>query len=188
MAIRIKLDFDNPYDIKPLSDDSRLSTFDTELIDGSTIPLLVKIDKNPHELMSEVFNMAFGPVDSKGQIDDKAEISHKNYSRAFSSILSSALFYLDKNPTHFIGIDGSNNARAYLYYRFLQQNYDYLDQYLNMFGMKYYVRISRFGKYEYDDPFDFTDIQPYPEKIQKSMPTHPDFMYNYLIFNKKHLN
>jgi len=188
MAIAVKLDFDDVYDIKPLSEDLRISTFETELSDGSTLPLLVEISNDPHELLPEVFNLAFGPPTNKGEIDDKAEITHKNYSRTFSSILLSGLIYLNSNTAHYLGIDGSNNARAYLYYRFLQQNYDYLDRYFNVYGLKYYVRISRFGKHQYDNPFDFNDIYPFPEKIKKAMQLNPDFMYNYFIFNRKHLN
>jgi hypothetical protein len=185
MAIAVKLDFDHPYDLEPLSEDLRKSTFTTELADGTVLPLLVEISNNSHELLPAVFNLAFGPRNAKGEIDDKAEIHHKDYSKTFSSILLTGLSYLNNNKDHYLGIDGSNNARAYLYYRFLQRNYDYLDRYFNMYGLKYYVRISRFGKYQYDNPFDFDDIYTFPDRIYKGMEVRSDFMYNYFIFNKK---
>lgn len=54
-----------------------------------------------------------------------------------------------------------------------------------MFGLKYYVRITRFGKSQYENPFDFKDIMPYPERIKKGVKIFPPFMYNYFIFNLK---
>lgn len=185
MAIRIRLDFDNPYKIEPQTDDLRVSLFKTELNDGSLLQLKVKISNVSHELIPGVFNLAFGPTNARGEINDKAEIAHKNYSKTFSTILFTGLTYLNKNKDHFLGIDGSNNARAYLYYRFLQQNFDYLDQYFNIYGVKYYVRITRFGKSQYDNPFDFGDVYPFPDKIFKGMDVPADFMYNYFIFNRK---
>ena len=34
MAVTVKLDFDNTYEIEPLSDDLRVSTFKSDLEDG----------------------------------------------------------------------------------------------------------------------------------------------------------
>ena len=90
------------------------------------------------------------------------------------------------NPDHYLGIDGSENLRAWYYWRFVQRNYDYLSDYFDMFGLKYYVRISRFGKYQYDNPFDFEDIQPQPDRIVK-MDGWPKQMYNYFIFRLKEI-
>jgi len=185
MAVAVKLDFNNPYDIEPVSKDMRISIFRTELQDGTQLPLKVEVSSQPHELLPDVYNLAFGPMNDKGKIDDKAELSHKDYSKVFSSILLAGVTYLIKNKKHFLGIDGSNNARAYLYYRFLQRNFDYLDKFFKMYGLKYYVRISRFGKNQYDNPFDFKDILPGTDKIEKGMQFNPEFMYNYFIFNLK---
>jgi len=185
MAAAVELDFDNPYHLDSVSDDLRMSVFRTELQNGTQIPLKVIISSEPHKLMSNVFNLAFGPINDKGKIDDKAELSHKDYSKVFSSILLTGMIYLASNKNHYLGIDGSNNARAYLYYRFLQSNYDYLDKFFRMYGLKYYVRISRFGKNQYDNPFDFKDILPSADKIAKGMQPNFEFMYNYFIFKLK---
>lgn len=80
MAVTVKLDFDNTYEIDPLSNDLRVSTFTSDLEDGSSIPLRVEISSEPHALLSSVFNLAFGPINAKGEIDDRAEIAHKDYS------------------------------------------------------------------------------------------------------------
>jgi len=185
MSVAVKLDFDNTYHLEPVSGDLRISTFQTQLQDGTEVPLKVEINKEPHELLPGVFNLAFGPMNEKGKIDDKAELTHKDYSKVFSSILLTGMIYLTKNKNHYLGIDGSNNARAFLYYRFLQKNYDYLNKFFKMYGLKYYVRISRFGKNQYDDPFDFKDILPGTGKIEKDMQLNPKFMYNYFIFRIK---
>lgn len=186
MAVAVKLDFNNAYHIDPITNDLRVSTFETDLQDGSFMPLKVEISRQPHELVPTVYNLAFGPVNDKGKIDDKAEIQHKDYSKVFSSILLAGLTYLSHNDHHYLGIDGSTNARAYLYYRFLQKNFDYLNKFIDVYGLKYYVRISRFGKNQYDNPFDFNDILPGTEKIGKDTRIMSNLMYNYFIFNLKH--
>lgn len=185
MAIAVTIDFDQVYEIEPLSADLRESMFNTELIDGTELPLKIVISNQPHPILPDVYNLAFGPVNSRGLIDDKAEIEHADYSKTFSSILLTGLTYLSNNPTHFLGIDGSHNARASLYYRFIQRNYDYLTQYFVLNGIKYYVRISRFGKHQFENPFDFKDIYSHPDPIIKGRQIRSDWMYNYFIFKLK---
>lgn len=185
MAIGVTIDFDNTYEITSVSDDLRVSVFNTELATGQTIPLRVEISSEAHELLPSVYNLAFGPTDKRGKIDDVAEIAHSDYSKVFSSILLSALTFLTDHPDQYLGIDGSNNARAFLYYRFIQRNFDYLDQFFDMQGLKYYVRITRFGKSQYDNPFDFKDIQPKTVRVAKNESIQSNFMYNYFIFKLK---
>jgi hypothetical protein len=180
-----KIGIGNGRDREPPSDDLRVSTFKSDLEDGSSVPLRVEISSQPHALLPSVFNLAFGPTNAREEIDDKAEISHKDNSKVFSSILLFGLTYLTDHPEQYLGIDGSNNARAYLYYRFLQRNFDYLDQYFEMYGLKYYVRISRFGKNQYDNPFDFNDVIPMTDRIRKGMIIRSNLMYNYFIFKLK---
>lgn len=130
MAISVNIDFDNLYSIDAISEDLREADFQSELHDGTKIPLKIEISDEPHHLLHNVYNLAFGPLDSRGRIDDQAELEHSNYSKVFSTILFTGLTYLNSNPNHYLGIDGSSNARAYLYYKFLQNNYDYLNQFL----------------------------------------------------------
>ncbi|MFT3827480.1 MAG: hypothetical protein QM731_26395 [Chitinophagaceae bacterium] len=185
MSVPVKIDFDTLYDIDNISTDLKYSSFTTPLNDGKAVPLVVKISNNTHALLPNVYNLSFGPLNAKGKIDDKAELKHINYSKVFSTILFSALAYLQTNPDHYLGIDGSDNARAYFYYRALQRNFSYLDKHFRMYGVKYYVRITRFGKTQYDNPFDFEDIIPYPFRIRKGSQISQDQMYNYFIFNLK---
>jgi hypothetical protein len=57
--------------------------------------------------------------------------------------------------------------------------------YFEIFGLKYYVRMTRFGKRQYDNPFDFADVLPSPEKIIKNMRIRLEWLYNYFIFKLK---
>ena len=170
MATAPTINFDNLYEIESISGDLRESSFSTSLKNGKVVPLSVRINNQSHALLPNVYNIAFGPLNTRGRINDKVELTHADYSRVFSTILFSAYAYLKSNPGHYLGIDGSDNARAYYYYRALQRNFNYLDKHFRMFGIKYYVRITRFGKTQYDNPFDFEDIMPYPFRIRKGMP------------------
>lgn len=185
MSVPLKIDFDNLYEIENISEDLKFSSFNTLLHNGREIPLNVRISNQSHALLPNVYNLSFGPINTKGKIDDKAELKHVDYSRVFSTILFSAYAYLKTNPDHYLGIDGSDNARAYFYYRAIQRNFSYLDRHFRMFGIKYFVRITRFGKTQYDNPFDFEDIMPYPFRIEKGAKISQDHMYNYFIFNLK---
>ena len=185
MAVRVKIDFDKVYEIEEISPGFNLSSFNTRLENGNQVALKVRISNQAHALLPNVYNLAFGPLNKQGKIDDKAELTHSDYSRVFSTILFSAYAYLQKNPDHYLGIDGSDNTRAFFYYRALQRNFAYLDQHFNMFGVKYFVRITRFGKTQYDNPFDFQDIMPYPYKIGANHEISQNNMYNYFIFTLK---
>ncbi len=184
MAIGVKIDFDKTIGFEEISEDLRIAKFSTEVATGGKVELKVEISNEAHALLPNVFNLAFGPMNGRGQIDDRAELPHKDYSGIFSTILLHALSFLTNNPDQYLGVDGSDNSRAYYYWRFLQRNYDYLDKYFEMFGLKYYVRITRFGKKQYDNPFDFEDVDAQPNRIYK-MVGGPKLMYNYFIFKLK---
>ena len=128
MAFNLKIDFTNRYEIQNISDDFRESIFISVLFDERNIELKVDISDQPHELLTDVYNLSFGPIKPNGRIDDKTGLNHKDYAKTFSTILFNGLTYLTANPSHFLGVDGSDNTRAYLYYRTLQHNYDYLSK------------------------------------------------------------
>lgn len=182
MSASFTIDFETLYEIEQISEDLKYSTFNTVLQNGNPLQLVTKISNQTHALLPDVYNLAFGPLNKKGKIDDKAELNHMDYSRVFSTILFTALTYLKSNPDHYLGVDGSDNARAYFYYRAIQRNFNYLDQHFRIFGVKYFVRISRFGKTQYDNPFDFDEILPYPYRIRKNDKISQDQMFNYFIF------
>jgi len=187
MANTIKINFDDVYDINTVSYEMKSASFDTELADGGKKKLMVEISDQAHELMPNVYNLAFGPLKANGKIDDKAQIKHRDYSKAFSTILLHARAYLANNPGHYLGIDGSNNSRAMLYYKIILDNFEYLSNYFNIGAVKYYVRITRLGKHQYENPFDFQDIKPDAVRITRDSPRYPEYLYNYFIFTNKQI-
>lgn len=185
MALLLKLDFNNVYDIAPATENLNTSSFITELTDGSTPALHINISSTEHELLPGVFNLAFGPLNKRGQIDDAAKLEHRDYSKVFSTILVEARSYLINHPGRFLGIDGSDNGRAYLYHRFIQRNFDYLTKHFKLYGTKYYVRITRFGKRQYDNPFDYGDVLPELVPLKKETLMNAGLLYNYYVFKLK---
>ncbi|MRG43623.1 hypothetical protein GFS24_00775 [Chitinophaga sp. SYP-B3965] len=154
MAHLLKLNFDEVYDVAPVSDDLHKSTFTTELTDGSAVPLHMEISTKTHELESNLFNLSFGPLDQN-------------------------------HPRHSLGIDGSDSRRAAFYHRLIKGNFEYLRQYFKLHGMKYYVRITRFGKKQYENPFDFTDVHSKLIPLEKETFMNTKPLFNYYVFKLK---
>lgn len=178
MASRLAINLNNIYPVLEVGADYRTAVFESILVGGAVIRLSIKIGTEETELLGNVFNLAFGPLNRWGRIDDNAEVHHKDPFRVFSTILFIALNFLQKNPGKLVGIDGSDNRRAYYYWRVLQRNHDYLNLFFRIYGIMYFVRISRFGKQQYDNPFDFDDIQSIAVPITKLYP-QPEHMFNY---------
>ena len=186
MALNIKIDFNNTYDIEAISTDLTLNTFTTELVDGSKVALGIKISNQVHSLLPDVYNLSFGPFEEDGTIDDAARLTHADHSKAFSTIMFTALAFLNSNPGKYLGIDGSNNARAYLYFRIIQNNYEELTRYFDIYGVNYYVRVLRKSKdTDQSHPWDVGDIKAIPQVIKQGEIIHPSKLYNYFIFRQK---
>ena len=92
MALNIKIDFENRYEASLLGNDIRFSTFESILIDGATAKLGIKISTEEHPYMPDVYNLAFGPLNDKLQIDDRAKLTHQDHSKVFSTIVFSFSF------------------------------------------------------------------------------------------------
>ena len=180
MALNIKIDFEKRYTVCPV-DDLNYSVFDTELTNGKKTRLGIKISSEEHPLMTDVYNLAFGPVDENHQIDDQAKLTHQDHSKVFSTIVFEGLSFLTQHPDKFLGIDGSNTARAYMYYRCIQNNFDYLTSYFTIYGVSYFIRILRDGGKDYEKE-DFLTV---PKSIVKDEIIRPDKLYNYFIFKVK---
>lgn len=93
--------------------------------------------------------------------------------------------FLAKHPDAYLGIDGSDTRRAYMYYRCILNNFDYLNTHFSIYGVNYYLRIKRESKGD----FEQDDFFALPTLIQKGERICPSKLYNYLIFNlcKKHI-
>jgi hypothetical protein len=186
MALNIKIDFEDCYPRKSLHQNSLLTTFDTVLTNGKTVPIGINISEEVHPLIPNTYNFSFGPVGRNNQIDDTAKLYHTNHSRLFSTIVYCAYTFLKDRKDIFLGIDGSNNARAYMYYRCIQNNFDYLNQFLNIYGVKYYIRILRKENEKNNShPVDYKDILAMPQIIRKEAHIKYEKLHNYFIFNAK---
>ncbi|HYD90893.1 MAG TPA: hypothetical protein VEA37_05315, partial [Flavobacterium sp.] len=172
---------ENRYEAVHLDDDFRHSTFESILINGTTVKLGIKISTTEHPFMPNVYNLGFGPLDGHFRIDDKARLTHQDHSKVFSTIVFTAHSFLKANEGKYLGFDGSNTARAYMYYRCIQNNYDYLNSIFNIYGIYYFLRVFRDGsdRNEPKDLFLAPDLL-LPGKI---IPAHK--LYNYFIFNNK---
>lgn len=186
MALNIKIDFNDCYPVRTLNENFSLSSFISTLQTGEAIPIGINISDEPHPLIPNVYNLAFGPLGVNNQIDDKVKLCHLNHSKLFSTIVLTGLSFLRDNEDKFLGIDGSNNARAYMYYRCIQNNFDYLNRFMNIYGVNYYIRILRKVDEKDDEhPFDEEDILAMPQAINKEPLLKYGKLYNYFIFNSK---
>jgi hypothetical protein len=184
----VKLDFGRTYSIDPEEGSLNKGIFYTVLRSGQKKRMMMEISTTPHPHMKNIYNLAFGPLNRKGRIKDKELIIHADYSKAFSTILFFAKRYLEEAPDHAIGLDGSTNSRAYLYFRIIRQNYDYLSEQFEMYGVKYYVRLKRKGPELYENPFDFRDVEyGYHRLLKDELEYNRELetMFNYFIFTKK---
>lgn len=182
----VKLDFDRIYPIEFEKGTINEATFTTTLNDGRRVKIKMEISVDSHALFENVFNLAFGPMDHYGGVQDRQKLEHADYSMVFSTVLAFAKLYLEQHPGHFLGLDGSTNSRAGLYYRMIFQNYDYLTRYFKAYGANYYVRIAR--REGFDNPHDYSDIWSNLIPLEKGDNTPSKglaFMYNYFIFELK---
>ena len=150
----IDLNFDDVYDVHVHSSDLKTFSFESPLLTGGTTVISVLIQPARNLFLQEVLNLSFGP-ENESEIDDFARVEHLNYSKVFSTVLFCGLTYLRANQEKYLGVDGSDFRRAYLYYRTMQRNYQYLTNYFRLYGVKYYVRVLR-GK----DKNDMMQIDP----------------------------
>lgn len=184
MGLNVKIDLRNVYSIVLEDKQQQASAFDTVLASGEKVRLGIKIAHTPHPLIPNAYNLAFGPFKADGTIDDKIKLSHQDYSKVFSTVLLEAMAYLKKHPDKYVGIDGSDNARAYMYYRCIQNNFPYLSSIFTIEGFNYYIRMLRQGK-DGNCDLDTEDIITTSRIIEADEPVNPEKLYNYFIFTLK---
>jgi len=183
MQLAIKIDFDDTYDIDSISEDLTHFQFTTITKEGQSVILGIEIETNKNQFLPSVFNLGFGPFKEDGTLDDKAVINHQNNSKVYSTILLGALTFLRSNPDKFVGLDGSDMIRAYLYYRVFQRNYEYLVQYFRVIGVKYYVRLIRSPENNQELVSDNQDIAVFPHPIARGENIRCEKLYNYFTLN-----
>lgn len=178
----LKIDLENTYEALDIAEDLSFMTLIIE--DANAVGVLIKIQIKPllDPLLPGVHNLSFGPLTEKGEIDDEARIEHKHPSKMFSTILLFSLGYLQVNADVTIGVDGSNDGRAYLYHRMFKTNEIYLEQYFVAIGVDWYVRLLRNGLIEKDiEGFAFFKPRPEPFDYKRNA----NDLYRYYMFRLK---
>jgi len=81
-----------------------------------------------------VFNLAFGPLDEHGQIDDSIETNNKDVDLVLTSVAKSAEKFLSSFPSAIIGFYGSDDARHRLYRQKITANLPLLETRFHLLG------------------------------------------------------
>jgi len=126
-----------------------------------------------------VFNLGFGPSDGHGSFLDDISLRHADRDKVFSTIMVLALSFLQANPDHIIGLDGSNDARARIYHQMFRSNVPQLGAYFETIGLDYYVKQLRSGDLEADENGDYV-YAPFPQPFDYSRSSNQ--LYRYYIF------
>jgi hypothetical protein len=172
MSMIVEINFEKTYEPNEVATDLSYMTFYSEVTKFGYVLIKIEILSLGDPLLPNVFNMSFGLIYANGSINDNAKIDHQNKGKLFSTILLFALMYLRNYPHITIGIDGSNDVRAYLYHRMCKANREYLSEYFIPIGVDWYVKLLRNGNIEFD-------IDGYPYFKPKS----ELFDFERLVFN-----
>lgn len=175
----IKINLEDTYEPKYVSEDFKYFIFESELHDNKLIELHVNIQVHPDLYLPNVFNLGFGPTKEDGTLDDKFKAKHKNINKLFSSILLYGILFLNQNKDNSIGIDGSDDLRAYLYHRMFRYNISNLEN-LSIVGVDWYVRLLR-NKIDIErDENGYPFFKPRPEVFDTER--NPHDLYRYYIY------
>ncbi|WP_436488440.1 DUF6934 family protein [Chitinophaga sp. ARDCPP14] len=178
----IRINFEDTFEPIEVATDLTDIKFYSRLKNGKLILLKIEIRPLTDPLLPNVFNLAFGPLNEEGKINDEIKVNHSNIGKMFSTVLLFALSFLRKNNSSTIGVDGSNDIRAYLYHRMFQTNKKYLCDVIITIGVDWYVRLLRNNTVEKDN-LGFPFFKPKPEQFDYQRSTKD--LYRYYMF---HLN
>lgn len=179
----IKINLDETYEPKYVSDDFKYFIFDSELHKEGSIELHVIIEKHPDEYLPNVFNLGFGPPNEDNTIDDKFKAKHKDINKLFSTVLLYGILFLKQNNDNnefSIGIDGSDDLRAYLYHRMFRYNIADLSEHLSIVGVDWYVKLLRNKTDIERDGNGFPFFKPRPEVFDTERSAND--LYRYYIY------
>jgi len=177
----VKINIECTYELA-LTADLTEATFNSHDKKGNPVILKVQIKPLYYPLLPNVYNLCFGPLKDDGIIDDNAQIFHKDLNKLFSTIILFCLTFLRVNPNVTIGLDGSNDVRAYLYHRIFCSNEENLCEYFVTLGADWFVRLLRNNDYERDEdgsPF----FKPKTELFDYQRPARD--LYRYYMFHLK---
>lgn len=177
-----KINLEDIYEPISINNEITEFKFQSELKNNNQLDLYVRFSKIDDQFLPNVFNLAYGPLSDNGYIDDKIKINHKNSNKLFSTILFYVITFLDSYPEASVGIDGSNDVRAYLYHRMFISNQKELHDLIITIGVDWYVRLLRDGNIEVDsDGVLFFKPKPEPFDIQRKT----NDLYRYYLIKLK---
>lgn len=176
----IKINLENTFEATYVSPSFDQYIFESPLKDNTITVLKVKFTNIAESLLPNVYNLAFGPFDISGKINDSVNLKHKDSNKVFSTIILFSINFLKNNPYISIGIDGSDDLRANLYHRMFRYNYKNLKDFLVIIGVDWYVRLLRNGTIELDNKGQ-AFFKPKPEPFDFQRKTND--LYRYYMFN-----
>lgn len=182
----VRINLDNIYTPKYISDDKKYIIFDSDIhtqIGIESKELHILIVEHPDKNLYNVYNLAFGPIDGNGLIDDAARLKHVDISKLFSTLIFMGLNFLYLNKNCYIGIDGSSESRAYMYHRIFRLNFDEVNSFLRLIGVDWYVRLLRNKEDVERDLEGNPYYKPRPETFDKKRKTQD--LYRYYMYSLK---
>jgi|SRR5690606_36573657 len=179
----IKIDLYDTFDVINASDDLKSFSFNSELKDDTSLKLHVKLSEHPDPFLPNVFNLAFGPTGKDNIIDDTIVVGHKNLSKVFSTILFCAITFLkyNRDNQYYIGMEGSDERRAYLYDRMFRYNNAALSDNIVTIGVDWYVKLLRDGTDIERDKGGLPFFKPILEPFD--LRKNPRELYRYYLFS-----
>jgi len=181
----VRINFDETCEMSSLMPDLKEATFYSIDKEGNSVLLKMKLTPLDYALLPNVYNLSFGPVTQDDNIDDAVRVAHQDHNKVFSTILLFALTFLQANPGITIGLDGSDDARAYCYHRMFHTNKEYLNEYFVAIGVDWFVRLLRnenIERLENGSPF----FKPKPELFDYKRITRD--LYRYYMFHLSNNN
>lgn len=178
----IKINLEDTYEPLYVSDDLTEFVFNSELKDERTVDLHVKFRNIKSVFLPNVYNLAYGPLGTNGKIDDTIKLQHQNVNKLFSTIVFFAITFLDTYKERKVGIDGSNDGRAYWYHRMFQSNHEKLANLVIIIGVDWYVRLLRNGSVESDETGSPL-FKPRPEPFDVKRKASD--LYRYYLIERK---
>jgi hypothetical protein len=107
-------------------------------------------------------------------------LNHLDSSKVFSTALLMGITFLQENNEFSIGIDGSNDIRAYLYHRMFRYNIEQLSEFLSIVGVDWYVKLLRSGVDIERDDKGLPYFKPRPEPFD--LKRNANDLYRYYIY------
>lgn len=88
----IKINLEDTFEAIYVSPNFDQYIFESVLKDSTITQLKVKFTNIAESLLPNVYNLAFGPFDSNGKINDSVNLKHKDSNKVFSTIIFLLLF------------------------------------------------------------------------------------------------